>query len=276
MAARPDTLFPGELLIDDSTPTHLLFDPVVDGEMKGRGGIPRDFRVDPPDMFDPPGDMPLIPKSEWSDRIKHLSANEALLSHVRGDLPSYDQNGQGFCWFYSNTGVVTILRKKANMPYIRFSAHAGACKIKNFKDEGGWCGLSAKFWKERGCPSTAFWAEKSMSKQYDTEATWANAAQHKVTEDWVDVARPVYDQNLTFEQVVSCLLSGIPCAVDFNWWGHSVCALDVVEVEPGDFGIRIWNSWGDGWGERGMSVLRGSKARPDGAVALRVTTPSDN
>lgn len=276
MAAKPSALKGNEILIDDSTDNDLLFDPVVDGEKKGRGGIPRDYSVQPVDWFsDPPSNMQIIPKTEWSERIKELEAQKALLSHVRGDIASLDQNGQGYCWFYSNSGVVTILRKKANLPYIRFSAHAGACKIKNFKDEGGWCGLSADFWKSTGCPTVEFWPEKSMSKQHDNAATWENAAKHKVTEDWVDLGKAVYDRNLTFDQVATCLLLGLPCAVDFNWWGHSVCALDLVEVEPGDFGIRIWNSWSDGWGEKGTSVLRGSKARPDGAVCLRVTTPSD-
>jgi hypothetical protein len=69
-------------------------------------------------------------------------------------------------------------------------------------------------------------------------------------------------------------MAGIPCVGDFNWWGHSVCLLDVVEVEPGDFGIRILNSWSDQWGERGTSVLRGSKCRPDNAIATRTTKPS--
>ncbi len=76
---------------------------------------------------------------------------------------------------------------------------------------------------------------------------------------------------MTFDMVMSCLLGRIPCALDFNWWGHSVMGCDPVEVERNSFGIRIRNSWRDSWGDRGFSVLRGSKAIPNGAVGLRTT-----
>lgn len=169
-----------------------------------------------------------------------------------------------------------LLRGVMNQPHVRLSAHAVACKIKSFRDEGGWCGLSAKFQREQGCPSVAFWPEKSMNRSHDRPEVWANAGLHRVSEEWVDLTRDVYDQTLTFDQVATCLLSRIPCALDYNWWAHSVCGMDLVEVESGSFGIRILNSWTDGWEDRGTSVLRGNKAIPDGAVALRVSGASND
>ena len=162
-----------------------------------------------------------------------------------------------------------LARAVALAPHVRLSAHAVACKVKNFRDEGGWCGLSAKFVRENGIPTVGFWAEKSMSRTFDTAETWANAAKHKIDEDWVDLTRPVWGQNLTFDQVATCLLLGIPCALDFNHWSHSVCGLRLVRVEAGSYGIKIWTSWTDSWGDRGMGILRGTKAVPDGAVATR-------
>ena len=247
------------------------FNPIIDGDVKGHGLVPRDLNTFPKEMFDPPSDIKLIPKSDWSQRIKEQARLKARLSDARGSIPSLDQNGQGFCWAYSTTSVVTILRAINNQPYKRLSAHAVACKIKNFRDEGGWCGLSAKFQKETGCPTIDQWPEKSMSRANDRPEVWENAALHKVTEDWVDLTRDVYDQNLSFEQLATCLLIGIPCAVDFSWWSHSVCALDLVEVESGSYGLLILNSWTDAWSDRGTGILRGRKALPDSAVALRVT-----
>lgn len=270
------SLSPSDFLIDDeniNTIKDSVYAPFIDGEAKGFGYVPRDYKECPQEMFDPPANIPLIPKSEWSARIKEMEETKSRIYDLF-DFDALDQNGNGFCWAYSSTSAVMLDRKLRNQPYVRLSAHAVACIIKNFKDEGGWCGLSAKFYRERGCPSVEFWAEQSMSRQYDKPETWENAALHKITEDWVDLTKQVYDQNLTFDQLMSCLLARIPCPVDFDWWGHSVCAMDPVEVEPGSFGIRILNSWSKSWGDRGTGVLRGNKAIPMGALAVRSSTVS--
>jgi C1A family cysteine protease len=253
------------MLIHDSTPADLLFP-----ADKGRGLVPRDWSEHPAGFLSPPSEMPLIPRSEWSARIKELETTKSRLSDVRGPIPSLDQGQVGYCWAHSTTHAVMLCRAVANDPYIPLSAYAVAATIKRGADEGGWCGLSAKFHREKGAPSQAIWPQGDRDyRKYDKPETWANADAHRTTEEWVDLAKAEYDQTLTFDQVATCLLSRIPCAVDFNWWSHSVCALDLVEVEAGSFGLRIWNSWADSWGERGTGVLQGQKAIPDGAVALR-------
>lgn len=173
----------------------------------------------------------------------------------------------GNCWAYSTGSAIMMLRALAHQPYVRVSPHGPACIIKKFRDEGGWGALSLQFAMEKGYPSEQFWPQKSMSKANDKPETWANAALHKVTEGWVDMSADAYDRKLSFQQVATCLLLNVPVVVDFNWWSHSVCAIDLVEIEKGSFGVRILNSWGDGWSEQGTGVLQGNKARPDGAVA---------
>jgi hypothetical protein len=258
-----------------------VFCPVVGGEVKGHGLVPRDRSKYPPAMFDPPSGIPIIPKSEWDARIAEQDREQSSLEHLRmrgsaGQMISaLDQNSQGFCWAYSTTMAVMLLRAVANLPHVRLSGHAVGCMVKNFRDEGGWCGLSAKFHREKGCPSVALWPEKSMSRSNDKPEVWANAALHKVSEDWVDLTRDVYDQNLTAAQIATCLLSGIPVAVDYNEWSHSICALRWVKVEGGSYAPKILNSWTDGWGDKGTGVIRASWD-VDGAVALRVTGASAN
>lgn len=236
------------------------------------------------EMLAPPREIRLIPRSEWSDRIKERKAQKATGRDVRnrmndgGKHKSLDQNGQGYCWTYSVTQTVMFMRGVAHQPYRRLSAHAVACVVKGFRDQGGWCGLSAAFIRGQlksgyaGVPSVDEWPEKSMSRAHDKPETWAAAKAHVITEDWVDLTVPVYDQNLTFDMVASCLLQGVFCAVDFNWWAHSVCAIDIVEVESGSYGLEIINSWTDNWGDEGIGILRGSRAVPDGAVATRAVT----
>jgi hypothetical protein len=288
-----------------------VYVPIVDGETKGMGYVPRDLNQYPVPMFDPPSQLSLIAETEWPERIKDKIATKSQLSDLRNtamngqQFPALDQNGQGYCWAYSTTACVMLLRAVMNQPYVRLSAHAIGCTVKNYRDEGGWCGLSADFHKNKGCPSVQHWAEKSMSKSNDKPETWANAAQHKVTEDWIDLGQAVYDRNLSFKQMATCLLCNIPCALDFNWWGHSVCGMDLVDgvssfnagmlrssngklMEACEFDVlfetdvtagfapRILNSWTNTWGEAGTGVLAGSKGIPNGAVALRVTGASDN
>lgn len=267
-------LYPKELIIDDNTASDLLFLPKVNGRDFSRGAVPRDLAVDPPTMFAPPSDIKLIPRSEWSARIDEQEEAKSRISDVllHYSIPSTDQNGHGYCWAYSTVGCVQAVRAINNQPRVRLNPHSVAAVIKNGRDEGGWCGLSAKFLREVGVASFDHWKEHSRDiKQYDDDCK-ADMAKHRITEDWVDLSKDVYDQNLSFDMLATCLLSLIPCATDFNWWGHSVMACDLVEVEPGDFGIRIRNSWTDGWGDKGFSVLRGSKCKPDGALAIRAVT----
>lgn len=268
-----------DFLIDDDTP----FDVAVPS-WASRGYVERDYNESPLEMFAAPRDLPLIPRSEWDARIAEQEALQSSLEHIRltandgKAIPSLDQDGYGYCWSHSTVHALMLTRAVANQPYVPLSAFAVAAIIKGYQNQGGWCGLSAQFLRERGCPSQKFWAQKSMSRSNDNAETWANAALHKVTEDWVDLTIPVWGQNLTFDQVATCLLCNIPVALDFNWWGHSVAGLRLVKVEDGSYGIKIWNSWYAGagveWGDRGMAVLRGNRAVPNGAVALRVSGAS--
>lgn len=438
MPAQPDQLRPGELMMDDD-PRHQVTDAWegrVGSEWKGKGLVPRNYTTHPVGSYASAlpystVDMPLIPRSEWSDRIKEMIETKSLLSDIRAignngqRIPSLDQNGQGYClpagspvlmadgtrkpiesvnlgdmvltnslkprrvlqthrrlysgdmiglriegmenrvfmtadhlvpvpirfvatpekvkfpdcfydvraeqleaghgvygvkdgklaerqiqhvskrfvqnvevfdigvedehyfiagdgllvhncWMYSGTSATMMLRALANQPYVRLSGHAGACIIKSFRDEGGWGAAGLDFLVARGQPSVEFWPEKSMSRSHDKPETWANAALHKVVEGWMDLSDAAYDRNLTWDQVMTCLLSRIPVIADFNHWSHSVCLLDPVEVEPGSFGVRLLNSWSDQWSSNGEGILRGTKAVPNGATAPRVAVPSIN
>jgi hypothetical protein len=267
-----------EPIIDDTS----YIDPSwMDGTM-ARGLVPRDMSAYPVGSFAPPAQMKLIPRSEWSDRIKAMTADKARVSDIRmggmngAMIPSLDQNEPntrpprwGYCWSYGTTIAVMLRRAAMNQPYVRLSAFGMAYTIKNGKDEGAWGALSLDFAMNRGIPSESVWpnfARKNPGSWSDP--VWQDALKYKATDGWSELGDPVYDRDLTFDQMATCLLSGIPVVVDLMWWGHCVCAMDLVETSPGKFGIRIINSWSDRWGENGVGVLSGSKAIPDNAVAL--------
>lgn len=265
----------------------------LEGGIKGL--IPRNYSANPVGSyegsvtFDALNDeMPLIPWEDMPDMIANKIANKSQLSDIRdtaygNPFPSLDQNGEGYCWMYSGTAAVMLLRAKANMPHVRLSAHAGAWVIKNGRNQGGWGAQGLDRLRSHGQPSVEFWPEKSMNgRQYNVAATWENALLHRVTEGFIDLDAAQYDRKLSFQQVLTCLLRNIPVIADFNHWGHSVCLMDAVDFAPNKsnrdesrYAVRLINSWTDNWGTRGTGVLTGRKAIPDGATAPRAVVVSD-
>lgn len=303
----------GNSLIISSANEALWKDPTVDGSTTRRGLIPRDYATHPVGCYRTGGmravDLVAIPQSEWADRLKMLREGGAQLSDIRkrgkaGKLiPSTDQNGRGYCWFHSGTSACLLVRARDGQPFVDLSAYAGACKIKGFRDEGGWGAQGVDFMTKYGIPSSQYWPQRSVDPRYDNAETWKNALLHRVDEGWIDIEAAQYDRKLAWSQVATCLLSGNPVICDYNWWGHSVCGMDLVDgaqafelsrddsgkkttlqefeaawdmsdTVTGGFGIRIWNSWGDSWSDRGEGIIPPNKAVPDGSVAIRTMTVS--
>lgn len=240
---------------------------------QGMGCVPRDFDTHPVGCYASarPFDLPLIPETEWEDRLKEQQANEAHMETARNTgmdgsmIPSRDQDGKGYCWAHSTTSAALLVRAFNNQPYADLSAYAIACMIKGFRDEGGWNAESMDFLFDKGIPTSKTWPQRSMDRSNDNPNTWADAAMTKGIEG-MDL-----DPRNMKAQLVTCLLTpGIALACDFNWWSHSVCGVRIVKLNP--FTLRIWNSWGDSWSEKGMGNLEGQKAIPSAATALRVVS----
>ncbi len=216
------------------------------------GLVPRDYATDPEPMFAPPADMKLIPESEWDARYDEQEATESSLEHLylRGGKPAFvnlDQNGHGYCWAYSTGHAIMLDRLKQNLPLVRLNPHATAAIIKGGRDEGGWCGLSAKWARETGYAEEGTapgqWPLHARNLKYDTPELRAAMATMKVEEEWTDMTRQVYDQNLTRAQCATCGFNNIPGPRDYNFWSHSVCGIRWVRIERGSWGILTLNSW---------------------------------
>lgn len=263
------------VVINDDNYHKFVEDPTVDKERKARGLIPRLFSECPQGYLGAicePFSLPLIPDSEIEDRIRQQEKDKSSLQHIReqgkdgGLIPSTDQNGRGYCWAHGTCSAVMLVRAKNHQPFVSLSAYHVACIIKNYRDEGGWCTQALDFIAKRGIASEEFWPQRSVSKSNDTPQMWQNAALHKV-EQWWDISD---NRETAKRQMATLLLLNDPVQTDHNWWGHSICTMRLISWNP--FKTMIWNSWGESWSDRGMGILEGSKAIPDGAVAPRVVT----
>lgn len=254
-------------VIDDDTNRDIVFPKAF-----GRGHDPAQVRKQ---MYAPLAEIDIIDPSEWDARIDEQDAQESSLEHLwlRQGKPHLDQGQYGYCWGHSTAHAVMMQRAAAHQPYVPLSAFAVCAIIKNGRNEGGWCGLSAEFGREHGFPAQQFWPQGSASLKYDTPEMRANMALHKITADFRDVTAAVYDQNMAVKYYASCLLQNMPCMHDNNDWGHSVCAVRWTRIEKGHYGPRILNSW-KGWGENGFATLSGRYAKIDGSLCIVGTTPS--
>lgn len=248
----------------------------------GFGLVPRDYSVDPESMFAAPSDMKIIAKGDWDAYYDEQEAQQSSLEHIYLSGPNggpafvnLDQNGNGYCWSYSTGSSIMLDRLKRNLAPVRLNPHGPAAIIKRGADQGGWCGQSAAFARDYGYPEEGTgpgqWPLHSRNLKYDTPECRAEMAKRKTEEEWVDLTRQQYDQNLTMDQIATCGLTNIPGPGDYNWWSHSVCRVRWVRIEKGSWGQLILNSW-KGWGRHGLGVLVGNKAVANGALGIRLTS----
>lgn len=258
------------------------------------GYVERDYRLFPEAMFQAPSEMEIIPESQRDAYYDEQEAQKSSLEHIYLSGPNgepafvnLDQDGDGYCWMYSS-GSTYMLDRLRTMPpapgwppkVVRLNPHGPASIIKKGANQGGWCGEAADWLRRDGngfpVEGTApgQWPLHSRDyKRYDTPECRAQMALHRPVEEWCDLTRQIYDQNLTRDQVATCGLTNIPGPRDYNWWSHSVCGVRWVRIAKGNWGQLILNSW-KGWGRFGLAVLQGSQAVCNGGLAIRMTTAS--
>lgn len=244
------------------------------------GAVERDYDEDPVEMGASPAEMELIDPSNYDAAYEESEATKSSMLHLflRGGKAAFrnlDQNGDGYCWAYSDAQANMLVNLDQGLPVLRYNPHATAAIIKRGRDEGGWCGLSHKFGRDVGWAlegtGPGQWPLHSRNLKYDTPELREQMKLHRSVEDYYDLGKREYDQTLTRRQLMTLGLTGVPGAVDYNRFSHSMCFVCVVRIEAGSWGVVVLNSWKD-WGYYGLGVLR--EMWPDNAVAVRSTTPS--
>ncbi len=253
-------LHPDTIVIDDGNYRQHVPPAVVGGERKSKGyhGMwePGCRSAKP---FSDLG-VPLVPESEWIDRIKEQERYKSNLYHYSLDssLPCLDQNGTNYCWINGPVHCMEIERLKESGQVVSLSPASAGARIKNFRNVGGWGSQGLEWMIEHGVNETGDWPANAIDRRYLTDANIESAKRNKVFE---------YYSLRSWDEVVSCLLAMIPVAVGYNWWAHEVTATHLV-VQSRNVELGIRNSWSMGWGDKGFSVLKGSKKYPDDAVAI--------
>lgn len=257
-----------KLIIDDSNwQQHAQVIPA--GMSKGR--MARDWTRQPFGSVAPKftDHFEKIPRSKWSDLIKQKAATKSRMRDFYEYLKigPLDQNGTNYCWCNAVVSAMRLMRAKEGQQFVELSPASVAAPIKGYSNVGGWGGEALAYIREHGICEASLWPANAISRKYDTAESQANRLLHKVTE-WYELASG------DFDALATCLLLGFPVAIGLNWWSHEVCALDLVEISAGRFGVDILNSWGRSYGENGIATLSESKGTPDDACAIRATTAS--
>lgn len=222
--------------------------------------------------------IPLIPYADMPELIRERVSKKMQISDLRATgmpdgskVPNFHQLNSNFCWCYAAVHGMMLSRVMSNLPFVRFSPHALACKIKGFKNEGGWSAHAAEKVSTIGCPSVAKWPANSFSRAYDTAETWKEAQLYRTVEGWIDLDAPVYDRDLSKQQVLTLMIYGIPCPVDIMPMTHAMCGMDAVDAfpskspnDPDRYGIRVLDSY-----PNDVRVLTGRSSRPDNACGMR-------
>lgn len=230
-----------------------------------KGYIERDFSAFPEGTFAAPLPVPLIPRSEWRDRIEQMDKEKRWPKDhkLASGFKSLNQNGTSYCWINAPVQCIHYVRAIQGEKHVALSPASVGAPIKGYRNVGGWGSQGLKYMTEHGVAPQSLWPANGINRKYDTEEVRKERLKYVVDEWWELRAN-------SFDHLVTCLLLGYPVAIGLNWWSHEVTACKVAVRGGDDFLVDIDNSWGTGYGEDGHALLSQSKATPDDAIAARV------
>lgn len=216
-----------------------------------------------------PNDL-LIPREEWRERLADQQATKSDLLTLRGEswiggrLDSLDQDGYGYCWFFSITKACMYALARAGTPAVL--SGWGAAFVKGFRNEGGMNLDAVKYITEEGIPLLS--EMPGPKRIYDTPALHEKMRKRKLVEFWEGGGM---DKEQNLKVMVTGFLLGYPLALDYLDIGHSMCGVKLVSLDP--LTVDCDNSWTNSAGNNGIYRRTGQSAIPDAVTVVRSINP---
>lgn len=246
------------------------------GAPVNRGHIPRDYNAEPYGSVH--GAFPaelLVDPSNYSAAIKQMNEEKSMLSQlwIRSGVKSLHQERTSMCWMFAVMQAILAIRAKAGLPYIVPCVASASLPCMGWQDNGGWSTNGTRWVAEHGYNTVEETGTDQVRfpRSLYTAEMKAKAKVRCITE-WIEC------QPRSNRHQMSLGIHGRPVAVGYNRLGHAICQLDVLEIEPGSFGARFVDNYGDAnWtDENGMYIMRGNLMTADDAVAPGVVRPTNN
>jgi len=222
----------------------------------GKGYVDRDWKAEPFASVVPEYSGEVYSRDIWQDLIKEQVKRECSPYDVfqSARLPVLNQKSLNYCWCFCLVQGVSIAIAKSGYdqsPPLHLSASYPAQLYKNFSNSGGWAMQAVSACRKYGIPTVNVFPEATLSKsKCDNDAVRLSAENHSIVQ---------YEEceSKDFATAFSALISPDPCCVTLglSWWRHAVLGVEAVYDKHRGYGIRILNSWGSGWGDKGTQVL---------------------
>lgn len=219
----------------------------------------------------PVSDYPdmLIPWDEFKERIQEAHEKRTMPIYHYKASPAVPKNQTkfGYCWTYSLTSAVEVMRVREGQPYRRLAPNTLGWLV-DWKNVGNHMTSAIEGAMKRGIASSEFAADNSIDPKTFIPGWQEDALRHKPSEwfDTVGVDRRRRSEKEMVQQCVSLLLGpALPGYVGHNWWGHATGSLGVRWDENELYNL-VWqevNSHGDG-----LIELTGQHGIPDEAYFL--------
>lgn len=206
----------------------------------------------------------IIPKNESASRARDLEQSGAdLISTFRkSGLKVKDQDGISYCHAECTTSGIEVIRHLQGESYHELSAAFIGNMVTNFQNAGAYIEDDLECAVKYGCAETKFVPSNNLSREWynkNKDAVLANAALHKI-DGWVNLGYARGSGSLN-DKVRTALQQRMPVVVALDWWGHAILYLHYFEND--DWGFL--NSWGLGYGDKGIGRLSNGKGSPSAA-----------